>query len=120
MESWLLGALLAGNVGLFLRLELCQMNLVRQLQSGFDILKSTLQDKNIEVSTDLVDNIEERMLETIGNMRQPTALDHVAGAFVNVMQMREQWKIQKEASQLNDMINPPNVGNEYGAPTNEN
>jgi len=119
MESWLLGALLAGNVALFLRLELCQMNLIRQLQNGFDVLKSTLEDKNIEVSTDLVDNIETRMLDTIGNMRQPTALDHVAGAFVNIMQMREQWKIQKEASQLNEMINPPIVSDEHGAPTNQ-
>ncbi len=119
MESWLLGALIAGNVGLFLRLELCQMNLVRQLQNGFNVLKSTLESKNVEVSEDLVDNIQEKMLDTIGNMRQPTAIDHVAGAFVNIMQMREQWRIQKEASQLNDLISPPSVSEEYGTPTNE-
>ena len=37
-------------------------------------------------------------------MKTPTAIDHLAGVAANIMQMREQWKIQKEAGEMN-MIN---------------
>jgi hypothetical protein len=34
-------------------------------------------------------------------MKTPTAIDHLAGVAANIMQMREQWKIQKEANDMN-------------------
>ena len=77
------------------------------------------QKQPVSLPDGLIDEIKNEILDTIGNMRQPTAMDHIGGVIANVIQMREQWKIQKEASEINDrMINTPTVGDEYG-PTQE-
>jgi len=49
-------------------------------------------------------------------MRVPTAIDHLAGVAANIFQMREQWKIQKEASQMDGLITMPTIGDEHGSP----
>ena len=125
MESWQLGALvgilICLNFGLFWRLEACH----RALESGLSIAKDELQGivkqkQPVSLPDNLIDEIKNEILDTIGAMRQPTALDHIGGVIANVFQMREQWKIQKEANEINaGMISTPTVGDDYGTPSNE-
>lgn len=44
----------------------------------------------------IVDSIQESILDTIGNMRPPTAIDHIAGVWSQIMMMREQAKLVKD------------------------
>lgn len=126
MESWQLGALIGIliclNFGLFWRLEACHTALVSGLAIAKQDLVGVVSEKRpVSLPENLIDDIKNEILDTIGNMRQPTALDHLAGVAANIMQMREQWKIQKEASEINNaLINTPTVGDDYGAPTQEN
>lgn len=58
-----------------------------------------------EMMSPFMDEIEARILETISEMRQPTAIDHIAGVWSNIMMMREQVKMAKAgliAPQEND------------------
>ena len=126
MESWQLGALvgilICLNFGLFWRLEACHTALVSGLAIAKDDLVGVVSEKRpVSLPDNLINEIKDEILDTIGNMRQPTALDHIGGVIANVFQMREQWKIQKEASEINNaLINTPTVGDDYGAPTQEN
>jgi hypothetical protein len=123
MESWQLGALvgilICLNFGLFWRLEACHTALVHGLGLAKDDLVGVLNQKRpVSLPDDLIDNIKDEILDTIGNMRQPTALDHIGGVIANVFQMREQWKIQKEASQINNsLISPLESEQPHGATT---
>ena len=125
MESWQLGALvgilICLNFGLFWRLEACHTALVSGLRIAKDDLVGVVSEKRpVSLPPDLIDSLKDEILDTIGAMRQPTALDHIGGVIANVFQMREQWKIQKEASEINQsLINTPSVGDEYGATTQE-
>lgn len=123
MEAWQLGALvgilICLNFGLFWRLEACHTALVSGLAIAKDDLVGVVNEKRpVSLPDDLIEDIKAEIMDTIGNMRQPTAMDHIGGVIANVFQMREQWKIQKEASEINNaLINTPTVGDEYGAPT---
>ena len=123
MESWQLGALvgilICLNFGLFWRLEAYHTALVSGLAIAKDDLVGVVNEKRpVSLPDDLIEDIKTEIMDTIGNMRQPTAMDHIGGVIANVFQMREQWKIQKEASEINNaLINTPTVGDEYGAPT---
>lgn len=125
MESWQLGALvgilICLNFGLFWRLEACHTALVQGLSLAKDELGGIVKQKQpVSLPENLIDEIKNEILDTIGAMRQPTALDHIGGVIANVFQMREQWKIQKEANEINaGMISTPSVGDDYGATTNE-
>ena len=121
MLGTLIGILIALNFGLIWRLEACHTALVHGLDLAKDDLGGILKEKRpVSLPDNLIDEIKAEILDTIGNMRQPTAMDHIGGVIANVIQMREQWKIQKEASEMNErMINTPSVGDDYGAPTNE-
>lgn len=125
MESWQLGALVGMliclNFGLFWRLEACHRALVHGLSLAKDELGGIVKQKQpVALPENLIDEIKNEILDTIGAMRQPTALDHIGGVIANVFQMREQWKIQKEANEINaGMISTPSVGDDYGAPTHE-
>jgi len=125
MESWhigtLLGIMIALNFGLFWRLEACHRALVSGLSVAKDDLGGLLKQKQpVELPDALIDEIKSEILDTIGAMRQPTALDHIGGVIANVFQMREQWKIQKEANEINaGMISTPTVGDDYGTTTHE-
>lgn len=125
MESWQLGALvgilICLNFGLFWRLEACHTALVSGLAIAKDDLVGVVSEKRpVALPDDLIDEIKNEIMDTIGNMRQPTALDHIGGVIANVFQMREQWKIQKEASEINNaLINTPTVGDDYGTATHE-
>jgi len=81
---------------------------------------ATLNSNEIEVPIDIIQDLKVELGATvedlIGNMRVPTAIDHLAGVAANIFQMREQWKIQKEASQMDTLITMPTVGDEHGSP----
>ena len=119
MDAWLLGTLLglliALNVALVLRLEMCHKSLIFALKSSVYDLNSN----EVELPTDLIASMKEELVTTvedlIGQMRVPTAIDHLAGVAANIFQMREQWKIQKEASQMDGLITMPTVGDDHGA-----
>lgn len=120
MDAWLLGTLLglliALNVALVLRLEMCHKSLIFALKSSV----IDLNNNEIEIPDDLMTNVKTELVQTvedlIGQMRVPTAIDHLAGVAANIMQMREQWKIQKEASQMDGLISAPPVVEQHGTP----
>ena len=124
MESWqlgvLLGILIVIALGLVLRLEMCHKSLIFALKEANNDIHRLIGAKNMEIDADLIGNIKDELENSIedmiGNMRVPTAFDHIGGVIANVIQMREQWKIQKEASQLQDgaIINAPAGGEQYG------
>ena len=112
MDDWVLGValgiliLITGT--LLLRLELCHKSLIYHLKGANAELNSTLKGKDFEISNDLFSELRAEIQDTVtdllGTMKTPTAIDHLAGVAANIMQMREQWKIQKEAGEMN-MIN---------------
>jgi len=119
-----LGMLIVISLILILRLELCHKSLIYHLKTAHSEIKSSIASNEVEVSGDLMDQVKDELNEVImdamGSMKVPTALDHLAGVFANVMQMREQWKIQKEASELQSgLINPIPSGDEYGSTTTQ-
>lgn len=114
MELYVLLSLVALVIALFFRLELTHKAVIYALQESV----SNLNLHEVEIPNDLVTDVKTELVETvnelIGQMRVPTAVDHLAGVFANVMQMREQWKIQKEASQMDGLISMPAVTDEHG------
>jgi len=116
----LLGFLIAIIVGMFFRLELCHKSLIYALRESKSELLAELNQNEFEIGQDLVENfkedIKETVLDMIGQMRTPTAIDHLAGVAANIFQMREQWKIQKEQSEMSSLITAANDGLDYGAP----
>lgn len=114
MELYILLSLVALVIALFFRLELTHKAVIYALQESV----SNLNLHEVEIPNDLVTDVKTELVETvnelIGQMRVPTAVDHLAGVFANVMQMREQWKIQKEASQMDGLISMPTVTDEHG------
>jgi hypothetical protein len=62
--------------------------------------------------------IQDNITDLLSNMKTPTAIDHLAGVASQIMMMREQWKIQKEASTMempNNLVAPTA---EYGTSQN--
>lgn len=129
MDEWMLGVLLGlmatAIFGLIIRLEACHRAIVSGLESHKHDLVGAIDGKSsISISENVLEvlraEIADAIGEVAGNMRVPTAVDHLAGVFANVMQMREQWRIQKEATELNanPLISQAPVEEDYGAPTN--
>jgi phosphate/sulfate permease len=116
----LLGFLIAIIVGMFFRLELCHKSLIYALRESKTELLAGLNQNEFEIGEDLVENfkedIKETVLEMIGQMRTPTAIDHLAGVAANIFQMREQWKIQKEQSEMSSLITAATDTFAHGAP----
>lgn len=116
----LLGFLIAILIFMFFRLELCHKSLIFTLRESKNELISELNQSEFEIGEDLMadfkDDLKETVLELIGQMRTPTAIDHLAGVAANIFQMREQWRITKEQNELNTMISASHDGDDYGAP----
>ena len=116
MELYIILSLLAVTIALFFRMELTHKSVIYALQEAV----ATLNSNEIEVPIDIIQDLKVELGATvedlIGNMRVPTAIDHLAGVAANIFQMREQWKIQKEASQMDTLITMPTVGDEHGSP----
>lgn len=122
MDDWVLGLALGMLIfltGLLLvRLELCHKSLIFTLQGASNGLTNELNKKEMTFSNDLFDSlrteIQDTVTELLSNMKTPTAIDHLAGVAANIMQMREQWKIQKEASEMNMINNLPEPPVQHG------
>lgn len=116
----LLGFLIAIIIGMFFRLELCHKSLIFALKESKSELLNGLNQNELEIGEDLISDFKEELKETvmeiIGSMKTPTAIDHLAGVAANIFQMREQWKIQKEQSEMSSLITAANDGLDYGAP----
>lgn len=116
----LLGFLIAIIVGMFFRLELCHKSLIYALRESKTELLAGLNQNEFEIGEDLIENFKEDIKETVldimGTMKTPTAIDHLAGVAANIFQMREQWKIQKEQSEMNSLITAAHDTLEHGAP----
>ena len=122
----LLGLMATALFVLILRLEACHRGLIHALQRSRDDLVGAIDGKSeISVSDNVIDvirqEIESSITDFAGSMRVPTAIDHLAGVAANIFQMREQWKIQKEAAEINanPLISPSNDGMVYGTQENE-
>jgi hypothetical protein len=116
MELYLLLSLLAVTIALFFRMELTHKSTIYALQESVASLNSNEIEVPIDIIQDLKAELGQTVEELIGSMRVPTAIDHLAGVAANIFQMREQWKIQKEASQMDTLITMPTVGDEHGSP----
>lgn len=127
MEEWILGVLLGmvtiGLIGCILSHIASHRAIISVLERHSNDLVGAIDGKSAfslseNVLQVLRDEISEAIGDVAGNMRVPTAVDHLAGVFANVMQMREQWKIQKEAQELNanPLISQQPVAEEYGTP----
>jgi hypothetical protein len=116
MELYLILTLFILVIALFFRMELIHKSTIYALQESV----ATLNSNEIEVPIDIIQDLKTELGNTvedlIGSMRVPTAIDHLAGVAANIFQMREQWKIQKEASQMDGLITMPTVGDEHGSP----
>ena len=109
MDDWILGIalgiliLITGT--LLLRLELCHKSLIFTLQGANTDLKNLIGSKDFEIQDSFVEILKDELTagvqDMMGAMKTPTAIDHLAGVAANIMQMREQWKIQKEANDMN-------------------
>lgn len=129
MESWQLGALIGIliviNLGLIWRLEACHRSLAYALELAkgelFGLVKNgTPVELKSDALATLKDELENSILDTIAQMRTPTAMDHLGGVIANVIQMREQWRIQKEASEIQgNLISTPPVAEDYGGTTTQ-
>jgi hypothetical protein len=126
MEDWVLGValgILLLLTGLLLvRLELCHKSLIYTLQGASNDLNNGLAKKELQFSNELFDTlraeIQDNITDLLSNMKTPTAIDHLAGVASQIMMMREQWKIQKEASTMempNNLVAPTA---EYGTSQN--
>ena len=126
MEDWVLGValgILMLLTGLLLvRLELCHKSLIYTLQGASNDFNNQLGKKEMQFSDDLFENLRSEIQDTVtdllSNMKTPTAIDHLAGVASQIMMMREQWKIQKEASSMempNNLVAPTG---EYGTSSN--
>jgi len=122
----LLGLMGTALFGLILRLEACHRGLISALQrSKDDLVGQIAQKSELSISDNVISMIQDEIQQSItdfaGNMRVPTALDHLAGVAANIFQMREQWKIQKEAAEINSnpLISTGDFSEQYGAPKNE-
>ena len=122
----LLGLMATALFGLILRLEACHRGLIGALQRSKDDLVGQIDQRSqLSISDNVISMIQDEIQESItnfaGNMRVPTAIDHLAGVAANIFQMREQWKIQKEAAEINanPLISPSSDGLNYGAQENE-
>jgi len=126
MEDWALGValgILMLLTGLLLvRLELCHKSLIYTLQGASNDLNNGLAKKELQFSNELFDTlraeIQDNITDLLSNMKTPTAIDHLAGVASQIMMMREQWKIQKEASSLETPINLVAPTNDYGTSQN--
>ena len=122
----LLGLMATALFVLILRLEACHRGLIHALQRSRDDLVGAIDGKSeISVSDNVIDvirqEIESSITDFAGSMRVPTAIDHLAGVAANIFQMREQWKIQKEAAEINanPLISPSDDGMVYGTQENK-
>ena len=122
----LLGLMATALFGLILRLEACHRGLIGALQRSKDDLVGQIDQRSqLSISDNVISMIQDEIQESInnfaGSMRVPTAIDHLAGVAANIMQMREQWKIQKEAAEINanPLISTTDISSEYGTQENE-
>lgn len=126
MDNWVLGVALGIMIVLLgillLRLELCHKSLIFTLQGASTDLNNELSKKEMTFSADLFETLRAEIQDTVtdllSNMKTPTAIDHLAGVASQIMMMREQWKIQKEASTMempNNLVAP---NGEYGTSQN--
>jgi hypothetical protein len=127
MESWMLGAIIGVAVSLLaavlIRLEMCHKSLINVLERSGGELRAAIGEKStLTVADSVIELIQSEISAAIqdvaGNMRVPTAIDHLAGVAANIMQMREQWKIQKEAAEMNanPLITAADPAGDYGTP----
>jgi hypothetical protein len=109
MESWVLGVIIGVMVCLLIavivRLEMCHRSLIYGLERSRNELVNAIHSKSsVDVADSAIDMIRDEIgtaiNEVAGNMRVPTAIDHLAGVASQIMMMREQWKIQKESAEL--------------------
>ena len=109
MESWVLGVIIGIMICLLfaviVRLEMCHRSLIHGLERSRNELVTAIRSKSsLDVADSAIDMIRDEIgtaiNEVAGNMRVPTAIDHLAGVASQIMMMREQWKIQKESAEL--------------------
>lgn len=69
---------------------------IKQLEMSIANTKTHLGSFKMPEIEPIVDAIREEILDTISEMRPPSALDHVAGVWSQIMMMREQAKLVKD------------------------
>ena len=69
---------------------------IKQLELSIANTKTDLSQFKMPEIEPIVDAIREEILDTISEMRPPSALDHVAGVWSQIMMMREQAKLVKD------------------------
>jgi len=69
---------------------------IKQLELSIANTKTDLGNFTMPEIDPIVNAIREEILDTIGEMRPPSALDHVAGVWSQIMMMREQAKLVKD------------------------
>jgi cob(I)alamin adenosyltransferase len=105
---------------LLIRLEICHKSMIITLQGASENLNSQIGKKELTINQELFEILRTELMDSVtdllGNMKTPTAFDHLAGVAANIMQMREQWRIQKEAGEMNMINNLQPPHEEHGTP----
>jgi hypothetical protein len=126
MDEWVLGValgILLFLTGLLLvKLEICHKSIMLTLEAAANDMNSSIGKKELSINQELFEllrnEITDSVTDLLGSMKTPTAIDHLAGVAANIMQMREQWKIQKEAADMNMINNLPQPTEQHGTSQN--
>jgi len=68
---------------------------VQAIEKALGDISVTAEAVAIPPIDELMTAVREEILDTISEMRPPTAIDHVAGVWSQIMMMREQVKMAK-------------------------
>lgn len=126
MDEWVLGValgILLLLTGLLLvKLEICHKSIMLTLEAAANDMNSSIGKKELSINQELFELLQNEITDSVtdllGSMKTPTAIDHLAGVAANIMQMREQWKIQKEAADMNMINNLPQPTEQHGTSQN--
>ena len=112
MIEIVLGCLIASNFFMMVGMWYQIHTLKNEIRVSSSEIKRGFNETSFALPS--LEDIREDLIDVISNMRTPTALDHAAGVFSQIMMMRERSKIDK--------LNAPLVNNgmsdsdDYGTP----
>ncbi len=102
MMEVVLGCLIASNLFGMFSLWIQMNSLKAEIRASSSDIKAGFSAVSFEIPS--LTDIREDLMDVIGNMRTPTALDHAMGVFSQIMMMKQRAKMNPE--QLINSVEP--------------